>query len=86
MVVNHEFMKAGKTKTIAVLNKLLKTAVDWDVIERMPCVVRLLPTPKASVGFHEFDGYECLLEAAKSDARAHLIVLLGGEAFFGAVK
>jgi hypothetical protein len=32
---------------LAVLNKLLKTAVDWNIIERMPCVVRLLPIPKS---------------------------------------
>src|ERR1700676_4485649 len=34
--------RAPKTvnNVLAVLNKLLKTAVDWNIIERMPCVVR----------------------------------------------
>jgi integrase len=74
--------RAPKTvnNVLAVLGKLLKTAVDWNVIDRMPCVVRLLPTPKSSVSFHDFDEYERLLHAAQDDRQAHLIVLLGGEA------
>ena len=64
-----------------MLNTLLKRAVEWDVIERMPCTLRLLPIPKPSAGFYDFDDYERLVEAAKAtDANAHLIVLLGGEA------
>ena len=37
--------KASKTvnNILTVLNVLLKTAVEWDVIERMPCAIRLLP-------------------------------------------
>jgi integrase len=58
----------------------LKTAVDWNVIERMPCTIRLLPIPKPSANFHDFDDYEQLVDAAKDDRQAHLIVLLGGEA------
>ena len=47
----------------------------------MPCTIRLLPIPKPSARFHDFDEYERLVEAAKAtDARAYLIVLLGGEA------
>jgi integrase len=65
---------------LTTLNVTLKTAVDWDVIERMPCTIRLLKVPKPSVGFHDFDQYERLVEAAKAEPSAHLIVLLGGEA------
>jgi integrase len=74
--------RAPKTvnNVLAVLNKLLKTAVDWNVIERMPCTIRLLPIPKPSASFHDFDDYERLVEAAVNDRQAHLIVLLGGEA------
>ena len=47
----------------------------------MPCTIRLLPIPKASARFHDFDEYDRLVEAAKaSDAQCILIVLLGGEA------
>ena len=64
-----------------MLNRLLKAAVEWDAIERMPATIRLLPIPRPSMGFHDFDEYERLVDAAKStDARAYLAVLLGGEA------
>jgi DNA-binding PadR family transcriptional regulator len=58
-----------------------KKAVDWDVIDRMPCPITLLPVPKTSMSFYDFDEYEQLVAAASSvDATAHLIVLLGEEA------
>src|SRR5262249_26107560 len=75
--------KAAKTvnNVLTVLNVLLKKAVEWDVIDRMPCSIRLLPVPKMSMSFHDFDEYERLVSAAgEVDATAHLIVLLGGEA------
>jgi len=75
--------KSPKTvnNVLTVLNVLLKTAVEWDVIERMPCTIRLLPTPKTSAQFHDFEAYERLVGAAQQlDRRTHLIVLLGGEA------
>jgi integrase len=73
--------RAPKTvnNVLAVLSKLLKTAVEWNVIERMPCAVRLLPIPKPSASFHDFEDYERLVESAKYDWRAHLAVLLGGD-------
>jgi integrase len=73
--------KAAKTvnNVLTVLNVLLKKAVEWEVIDRMPCSINLLPVPKSSTSFYDFD--ERLVAAAKSiDAVAHLIVLLGGEA------
>jgi integrase len=75
--------KAAKTvnNILTVLNVLLKKAVDWDVIDRMPCAITLLPVPKTSTSFYDFDEYERLVSAASAlDATAHLIVLLGGEA------
>lgn len=75
--------RAPKTvnNVLTVLNVALKKAVEWDVIERMPCTIRLLPIPRGSAGFYDFDEYERLVDAAKStDPNAYLIVLLGGEA------
>ena len=75
--------KAPKTvnNVLAVLSVLLKKAVEWEVIERMPCTVKLLPVPKGSAAFYDFDQYERLIEVARTlDARTHLVVLLGGEA------
>jgi integrase len=67
---------------LTVLNMVLKKkAVEWDVIERMPCAIRLLPIAKPSMGFYDFDDYEQLVGAADAlDPNAYLIVLLGGEA------
>lgn len=75
--------KSPKTvnNVLAVLSVMLKKAVEWEVIERMPCTVKLLPVSKGSTKFHDFDAFEKLVDAARSlDPRTHLIVLLGGEA------
>ncbi len=75
--------KSPKTvnNVLAVLSVLLKKAVEWEVIERMPCSVKLLPVPKGSTAFYDFDEYERLVEAARAhDPRTLIIVLLGGEA------
>jgi integrase len=79
----HMGQKAPKTvnNALTVLNVLLKQAVEWNVIARHPCTIRLLPIHKGSARFHDFDEYARLIAAAKStDARAYLIVLLGGDA------
>ena len=75
--------KAPKTvnNVLTVLNVLLKKAMEWGAIDRMPCTLRLLPIPRPSASFHDFDEYERLVEAARDiDPRANLIVLFGGEA------
>jgi integrase len=74
--------RSAKTvnNVLTVLNVLLKNAVEWDVLDRMACTIRLLPIPKGSAGFYDFDEFEQLVNATASDRIAHLIVLLGGEA------
>src|SRR5712692_3861062 len=75
--------KAAKTvnNILTVLNVLLKKAVEWEVIDRLPCSIKLLPVPKTSMSFYDFDEYERLVAAARSmDPSTYLIVLLGGEA------
>jgi integrase len=75
--------KAPKTvdNVLTVLSVLLKKAVEWEVIERMPCTIKLLRVTKSSTSFYDFEEYERLVVASRStDGRAHLIVLLGGEA------
>ncbi len=78
-------LKARSPKTVnnvlTTLSMVLKKAVEWAVIERLPCVIRLLPIPPPSAPFHDFEEFERLVEAAKRRAAdAHLVVLLGGEA------
>jgi integrase len=75
--------RAPKTvnNVLTVLNVALRKAVEWNVIERMPCTIRLLAIAKPSAQFHDFDAYERLVSSAERfDARAYLLVLLGGEA------
>jgi len=77
-------LRERRSKTVnnvlSVLNVILKKAVEWNVIDRMPCIIRLLPIPKPSAGFYDFDDFEMLVAAAKSEPNAYVIVLLGGEA------
>jgi integrase len=75
--------RAPKTvnNVLTVLNTLLKKAVEWGAIERLPCAIRLLPLHPRSAPFHDFDEFEQLVESArKRDFDAYLVVLLGGEA------
>jgi integrase len=75
--------RAPKTvnNVLTVLSTLLKKAVEWGELERLPCVVKLLPNPKKTMGFHDFDQYERLLTVArKRGTDAHLMVLAGGDA------
>jgi integrase len=66
---------------LTVLSVLLKKAVEWDLIDRVPCSIRLVRAPKPSMGFYDFDDYERLLDVVKEfGPTAHLVVLLGGEA------
>jgi integrase len=76
-------LKSPKTvnNILAVLSVLLKKAVEWEVIDRMPCTVKLLPVEKGAAAFHDFDEYDRLVAVARTiDPRTYLIVLLGGEA------
>lgn len=76
--------KATKTvnNVLSVLKTLLGVAVEWAIIDRMPCTVRLLPTTNPSEApHHDFDEFERLVAAARRvDDNTLLIVLLGGEA------
>jgi integrase len=76
-------VKSPKTvnNVLTVLSVLLKKAVEWDVIERLPCTVKLLRVDTGTAAFHDFDEYERLVEVARSiDVRTLLVVLLGGDA------
>jgi hypothetical protein len=75
--------KSGKTvnNILSVLNVLLKTAHEWEVIDRRPCAIKVVRTMMAEATFHSFEAFETLVRTAReSDDTAYLIVLLGGEA------
>jgi len=65
---------------LSVLSVLLKKAVEWEVIDRLPATVRLLRIPKGTAGFHDFDEYDRLVETTRCSRVGHLILLLGGDA------
>jgi integrase len=76
-------VKSPKTvnNVLAVLSVMLKRAVEWELIERMPCTVKLLRVQQGRAAFHDVDEYDRLVEAARSiDIRTLLVVLLGGDA------
>ena len=75
--------RAPKTlnNVLTMLNTLFKKAVEWDVIDRIPCNIRLVAAPKPTMTFHDFAEFERLVVAARDRGwRAELSVLLGGEA------
>jgi integrase len=74
--------RAPKTvnNVLTVLSVVLRTAVEWGVIARVPCSIKLLKAPKSEASFHDFDEFERLVEVARSEMLVHLVVLLGGEA------
>jgi integrase len=74
--------RAPKTvnNVLTVLSVVLRTAVEWGVIPRVPCSIKLLKAPKSEASFHDFDEFERLVDVARFEALALLVVLLGGEA------
>ena len=60
---------------------MLHVATEWGVIEAVPVTIRLLKVQHKPMAFYEEAEYRRLVEGgAKADDRAHVAVLLGGEA------
>jgi hypothetical protein len=59
--------RAPKTvnNVLTVLSTLLRKAVEWELVDRVPCTIRLLPIPPPSASFHDFEAFERLVEAAR---------------------
>ena len=75
--------RAPKTvnNVLTVLSTLLKKAVEWGDLDKLPCSIKLLPNAKKAMGFHDFEEYERLLTVAqKRSDDVYLMVLLGGDA------
>jgi integrase len=75
--------KAPKTvnNVLTVLSVLLKKALEWGELDRLPCVIKLLKVSKSAVDFYDFAEYERMIVGARAtDWRAELLTLLGGEA------
>ena len=77
----HDKAPSTTNTVLTTLSVMLKAALDWDVIERMPCTIRLLHVPPSEAAFHDFEEYENLVDSSVAyGANAHVLVLLGGEA------
>lgn len=64
---------------LACLGKILRYAVEIEVIERAP-KIRLLKVDKQKFRFLDFEEYDALLTAAKPEPNWYVAVLLGGDA------
>lgn len=88
-VKRHLVDRAPKTvnNALTVLNTLLKKAVEWRIIEQMPCTIRLLKIPPSSAGFYDFEEYQRLVAAARvCGPTTYLVMLLGVMPGCGAAK
>jgi integrase len=66
---------------LMILRSMLKKAVEWGVLEKLPCNITMLPVPKRVMAFYDFVDYERLIEAARRRGSAAVVmVLLGGDA------
>lgn len=75
--------RAPKTvnNSLTVLSTLLKKAVEWGELDKLPCTIKMLANPKKTMGFHDFEEYERLLTVAqKRGPDAYVAILLGGDA------
>jgi integrase len=73
-----EFSRKTLANVLATLAKLLRTAVDWDVLSAMPCKIKIPKAARTPPTFYEQDVMRCLIKAAAAiDARTHALVLLG---------
>lgn len=78
-------LKSHEDKTVnnilAILSRLLRRAVDWGAIDKMPCKVELVKVAKEEMEFFEADQLGRLVQAAGRLGTEHLcIVLLGADA------
>lgn len=75
--------RSAKTvnNVLAVLRRILRIALEWEVIPQIRARIRQLKCAPPPVRFYEAEQLEALLDAARAaDGRVALIVLLGADA------
>lgn len=71
---------------LSVLNKLLRTAVRWNVLPRMPVTIDLLPVLPPGFSFYDLEEWRTFIvhaeahAATSGDYRRLAMILLGGDA------
>lgn len=60
--------KAPKTvnNVLTMLSVMLRTAAEWQVIDRVGCTIKLMKAPRTTAVFHDFEEYERLVAAART--------------------
>lgn len=54
---------------LMVLSVMLRTAVEWNLMDRVPYTIKLLKAPNTTAASNDFEEYERLVEAAHADVR-----------------
>lgn len=81
MIGERKLKAATVNNTLALISKILKVAVEWDVIPTVPCRITRLKVQAPHPEFYDFEEFERIVGAAKRlGANHYLTVLLGGDA------
>jgi len=80
--VQREHLKPKTVNNVlTVLGTLLRKAIEWENLDRMPCKIEALDNPKKEMEFHDHAEYGRLLQSANDRGLdTYLMVLLAGEA------
>ena len=73
--------KSPKTveNILTVLRKLIRVAIEWDVLDQMPCKIARAKVARKTAAFYTFAEFDRLVVEAEAAGRnPHLIALLGG--------
>jgi integrase len=81
MVGEKKLAPATVNNTLALMSKVLKVALEWNVISVMPCRITRLKSQAPTPEFYDFEEYERIVDAARElGSHYYLLVLLGGDA------
>lgn len=81
MIEERKLKPATVNNTLALISKVLKVAVEWKVIDGMPCSITRLKGQAGHPPFYDFEEFDRLVESARELGSNHyLLTLLGGDA------
>jgi len=81
MVGEKKLAPATVNNTLALMSKVLKVAIEWNVISAMPCRITRLKGQANHPPFYDFEEFDRLVDCACEFGSNHyLLALLGGDA------
>lgn len=76
-----ELAAGTRNKILAHLSRMLRVAVEWELIAQVPVKISRIRDDARSPEFYDFDEYEVVVEAAaKAGSHELVVVTLGGDA------